>query len=185
MKLTTKQKENKMKTKKLNKTEQLALMVQIVETAIDSNTNLIKANKSVDLMSIVTTALTNEFAPKLGGGTSTKINENGEVYCNYFGCYFPAEDFATKLSKPHKTTGERTEGYKANCKNAEQILRKIKALKTNCTNQVISAFSAKTITADEMSEHLENIDEACEPKYDNLDDVPKSMDVLGLTEAMS
>jgi len=173
------------RTIKLNKSQIWEMVQETINNVNTETTELFKKDKQ----DIYTNKLINELstilAAKQGGGASTKVNEDGEVYCNYFKQYFEPSEFATKMSKPNKETGERTEGYKANCRNAETILRKIKALKTNCTNQVINAFSAKTINADEMQKHLTNIDNACAEHYENIEAIPKSMEVLGLTEAMS
>jgi len=170
------------RTKKLTKSQTWEKLQGILNTTIMDNTKVKKGN-DIKLIEELEAALA-FLRPSTGGNNSTKINENGEVYCNYFGKYLPATEFATKLGKPNKITGKRNEVYKANCKAAEQIIRKVKALKNNCTKQVLTAFSSKLIDADEMQEHLANIDEACDSKYNSIEEIPKSVEVLGLTKAM-
>ena len=174
-----------MATKKLNKSAQWE-MVQAVITSVTTEAEaLFKKDKSSLYNEMLLNELAKIMAPKQGGGTSTKLNDRGEVYCNYFEAYFPASEFNTKLSKPNKTTGERTEGYKANCKTAETILRKIKALKANVTKQTTEAFRAKHLTEEEFDAILNKLDEVAATKYETLEDIPTAADVVGLTEAMA
>lgn len=168
---------------KLNKTQQLELMNSIITTTINSHSDLLKKDKCDTLIQLLQTELAAQFAPRNGGGSSTKIDEDGNVYCNYFNDYFPQEEFNTKLNKAN-AQGERTEGFKANCKTAEQILRKIKALKANVTKQATESFRTKLINAEEFDTILNDLDEATEAKYYNLEEVPTPADVVGLTEAI-
>jgi len=171
------------RTKKLNKSAQWKLINDTIHAVIDS-TDLVAKTKKDNLLLELIGAL--EFLrPKTGGSTnSTKINDEGLVYCNYFETYLEPSEFNTKLSKPNKTTGERIEGYKANCKTAETILRKIKALKAKVTKQVTEAFRAKYLTEEEFDTILNKLDEVTSTKYETLEDVPTAADVVGLTETM-
>lgn len=169
---------------KLNKAQQLELMVEIATETITANQVLFKKDKMDKMLSEMTAALTAKFAPKQGGGTSTKINKSGEVYCNYFDKYLPADKFSTKLSKPNKTTGERVEVYKANCKEAETILRKVKSLKLKVTKQATEEFRAKRMSEEKYNKLLDDMDKAIETKYENIYKVPAVADIVGLSAIM-
>lgn len=162
-----------MRTPKLNKAQNWANVLEAI-TAVVNNTNTLKKNQEGDMEAELINALSPLLAPKQGGGTSTKINAEGDVYCNYFEQYLPAADFNTKMGKPNKETGERIEGYKANCKEAEVILRKIKNTKANYNKQVMENFMDKTITASELELYLQNLEDAfsAEVHYETLYDVP-------------
>jgi len=167
-----------MRTTKLNKSQNWANVLELI-TDVVNNTNTLKKNQEDVLESELINALSPLLSPKQGGGSSTKINEAGEVYCNYFQMYLSATEFNTKLSKPNKDTGARTEGYKANCKDAEIILRKVKTLKANYNKQVMANFMDKTITADEMELFLNNLEDATKDvHYATVQDVPTITQIL-------
>ena len=170
--------------KRLNKKQQLERIVSVATETIIANRELIKKDKVDEMLTEMIASLTLEFAPKKGGGASTKVNENGEVFCNYFEEYLPAEEFNTKLSKPNKTTGQRTEVYKANCKEAEAILRRIKTLKLNVIKQATEEFRAKRMGEEKYHRILDNLDKAAEAKYKNIDEIPTISDIVGLTTLM-
>ena len=169
-----------MRTTKLNKTDLHHLVATSMAEIIGKHDPLFKKDKASELNEIIQAKLVELLAPKQGGGSSTKINEAGEVYCNYFKTYFPADEFNTKMSKPNKVTGERTEGYKANSKTAEVILRKIKVLKYNVEKQLMTNFMDKTITADEMSVIMDRLEEWTELTYTTAGAVPTVAEVIGL-----
>ena len=166
---------------KLNKQQTLDLVATTVANVIAQSTDLFKKDKAPGFEEVLQHRIAAILAPKHGGGTSTKVNDEGDVFCNYFQDYYPANNFNTKLGKPNKDTGVRVEGYKANCVIAETILRKIKSLKAMVSRQVTINFMDKTIDADEMTEILERLDTMTEPKFDHIDDVPTVADVIGLT----
>ena len=165
---------------KLNKTQTLELMLSLVSTTVATHSDLLKKDKADTLVELLQAELTHHFSPKHGGGTSTKINDDGEVYCNYFETYFPANEFNTKLGKADKDTGVRTKGYKANSIVAEQILRKVKTLRLIVERQVLINLKDKTIDAVEMETMLTNLDTMLEAKFTAVDDVPTVADVVGL-----
>jgi len=80
---------------------------------------------------------------------STKINAEGEVYCNYFKEYLPKEDF--HVSEKGKIDSMSLEGKRLN--------RTQKSMINKATNEVLKQFRAKDITAEEMEELLATIDE--------------------------
>ena len=166
---------------KLNKTQTLELVAATVANVIAQSTDLFKKDKAPGFEEVLQHRIAAILAPKHGGGTSTKVNDEGQVFCNYFQVYMPADSFNTKLGKPNKDTGERTEGYKANCITAEVILRKIKSLKAMVSRQVTINFMDKTIDADEMEAILGRLDTMTEPQFNNAEEIPTVADVVGLT----
>ena len=161
-----------MRTPKLNKAAQFELMNEVITAAVEANTDLIKKNKGTDLTNILTAALSVHFAPKKGGSTAVKVNEAGEVYCNYFEDYFDESNFAKKMSKPDKETGERHEVFKANSKDAEKLIRAIKAMKVRIDRLVTIGIREHTITATQVQAILDVADVELAIKYHNLDDIP-------------
>ncbi len=166
---------------KLTKAQIFELVATEVANVTAQSTDLFKKNQADKYSEVLMARLALILAPKSGGGTSTKVNDLGEVYCNYFQTYYSANQFNTKLSKPNKETGERHEMYKANCIDAEQILRKIKSLKAMVTRQVTLNFMDKTINAEEMQVILTSLEAAEKAHYTNLADIPTVADIVGLT----
>ena len=166
---------------KLNKQQTLDLVATTVANVIAQSTDLFKKDKAPGFEEVLQHRIAAILAPKSGGGTSTKVNDDGEVYCNYFETYMPADEFNTKLGKANKDTGVRVEGYKANCKDAEAILRKIKSLRAMVSRQVTINFMDKTITADEMEAILARMDDMLSAQILVLEEVPTVADVVGLT----
>jgi len=166
---------------KLSKAQIFELVATEVANVTAQSTDLFKKGKADSYEENLMARLALILAPKSGGGTSTKVNDLGEVYCNYFKNYFNPGDFNTKLSKPNKETGERHEMYKANSILAEQILRKIKSLKAMVTRQVTINFMDKTINAEEMQVILTDLDIAEKVQYTNPEQIPTVADIIGLT----
>lgn len=164
--------------KRLNKAQQLEKIVETATETIIANQTLFKKDKMDEMLTEMIAALTLKFSPKKGGGTSNKINKNGEVYCNYFDKYLPADKFGTKQSKPNKITGERVGVYKANCKEAEAIIRKVKALKLKVTKQATEEFRNKRISEEKYNKLLDDVDKAVEIKYENIYKVPTVFEVV-------
>lgn len=166
-----------MRTPKLNKTAQFELMTATVASAIEAHSDLLKKDKAGDLIAILTGALSAHFAPKVGGGTSTKVNEAGEVYCNYFADYFPADSFATKMSKADKETGERHEVYKANSIRAEKILRAIKSMRARVDRMISVGIRERAINGADATAILDVTDVLLSKKFVSIDEVP-TMDTI-------
>ena len=171
--------------KKLTKTELWEMVQEIAKTTVQDHADLFKKGNADKFSIALVDALAEQLKPKTGGGTSTKVNESGDVYCNYFEDYLPASAFNTKLSKPDRTTGERREVYKANCKDAEQILRRIKAVKANVTKQATEAFRSKLIDEAEFDRVFNILDEIAETKYSSVDDVLTPKDIVVLANEMN
>lgn len=166
-----------MRTTKLNKTQTWELIQNAVANAVAETDTLKKGTEekfTAELLSQLEVIM-----PKTGGNHSDKINAAGEVYCNYFDTYFEADCFNTKMSKPD-AEGNRRETYKANCKDAEMILRKIKTIKKNVETQAMTNFRDKTITAEEMEQILNNMDTMLSNKFTSVDEVPTVADIIGL-----
>ena len=163
------------KSIKLNKSQNWELILNAINNAVAETDTLKKGTEAKFTAQLIEQL--HFMQPKQG--SSTKMNDNGEVYCNYFGEYLPADEFNTKLGKPNKTTGERIEGYKANCKEAEVILRKIKTTKANYNKQVMANFMDKTITAGEMELFLNNLEAAfAGDNYVNIEQIPTITEIL-------
>jgi maltooligosyltrehalose synthase len=167
---------------KLNKSQSWELINAAIQE-VAHNSSTVKKGKEDQLVSEILSALV-LLSPKTGGGSSTKINAAGEVFCNYYQQYFPADSFAKKLGKPNKITGERKEVYKSNCLLADTILRRIKALKASVNKQLLENFKYKIITADEMQEVMDRLDEVTSVVYNDVTEVPTVADVTGLTDAI-
>ncbi len=174
-----------MATKKLNKSQIAELVVTEVTHLINTNRGLFKKDKDFEFESKISRLIYDLIGPKTGGGTSAKVNEAGEVFCNYFKEYLPAEEFNTKLSKPNKETGERHEVYKANCKIAEQILRKLRVLRYSVEKQATSNFRDKTIDVEEFNSILDRLEDVTNTKYTSPEQVPTVADVIGLTDTIA
>jgi len=168
------------KSNKMNKSQTAALAAATVASILSENADLCKKDKAPVLADLLTTALLANIGPKTGGGISNKVNDAGDVWCNYFEEYLPAADFNQKLGKPNKD-GDREYVYKANCKAAEQIIRKIKNIKKRYQDQQVQALVAKHITADEMEANLAHVDARYAGKFQSLADVPELAEVIGLT----
>jgi len=168
---------------KLSKAQIFELVATEVANVTAQSTDLFKKNQADKYSEVLMARLALILEPKAGGGTSTKVNAEGNVYCNYHQEYFAPDAFNTKLSKPNKETGERHEMYKANSILAEQILRKIKSLKAMVTRQVTINFMDKTINAEEMQDILNKLAKVDEPGsiYNNPEEVPTVADIVGLT----
>lgn len=157
--------------KKLNKSQIWDLIQGTTETAVEANTELFKKGKEVEFTESLLAALADIFKPKAGGGTSTKVNAEGEVYCNYFEKYLPSTDFKTKLSKPD-ADGERREVYKANSIQAEKILRKLKTVRGTTESMAMEYFRANKINEEQFNKLLDTMETVLETKYSFEADVP-------------
>ena len=104
---------------KMNKTDAWNTLRDIINMTAEAS-DAFKKGQDTAFTETLIDNLAAHFAPQAGGGTSTKINEDGDVWCNYYNVYLPAESFATKTNK------KGDEVYKSNSIRAEKILRKIK-----------------------------------------------------------
>ena len=173
---------------KLNKTQTVALMSQVLSNTVIDHLDLIKGSSTANadkLIAALTSALALAVGPQTGSHTSNKIDAEGNIYCNYFKAYMAPERFNTKLTKANKTTGDRHEAPKANCVLAEQILRKIKVLKRNVEMQATENMRSKTISIEEFDSILDSLDQAINTHYETVEAVPTVADVVGLTAAMA
>jgi len=166
------------KSTKLNKTQTADLVATIVAQTLAENTDLFKKDKAPILEDLLISNLKGAIGPKTGGGTSTKVNEDGKVYCNYFEQYRDPTDFNKKQNK-----AKDGYVYKANSILAEQIIRKVKNLKKKLQDQQVTALMEKHITAEEMQANIDLGDADWNKTFYFIDDVPSVAEVLGLTEA--
>ena len=104
----------------------------------------------------ITAELANEITGVFGStAASTKVNEEGLVYCTYFGEYLPAEDFHT--SAKGKIDSMSLAGKK--------LHRTQKSMVNKATNEVLKQYRAKEIDAAEMEELLNTIDSNANHKF--------------------
>ena len=105
--------------------------------------------------------LTEELAQEIIGifkaaqRPSTKVNENGEVYCSYFETYLPADRF--KPNSKGKFPSMSIEGKKLATKQKNAVNKAI--------NETMKAFRNKEITADELDQILGTIEKNAEHKF--------------------
>jgi hypothetical protein len=162
-----------MRTAKLNKNQTWELIQSAVEAAMAESTAFKKGTEA-EFKTLLLAKL-NTFSPKTGGGVSTKVNNDGLVYCNYFDDYYAPSEFKTKLNK-----AKTAEVYKANCIEAETILRKIKILRYNVEKQVMANFMDRTITAEEMETILQHLELKTGNVFASANDVPTVNDIISL-----
>jgi hypothetical protein len=106
----------------------------------------------------------NELTPELiesitgifgSSKTSTKTDENGNVFCNYFQVYMPAEEF--NVSKKGKIDSMSKEGKK--------LYRTQKSMVNKATSEILKQFRAKEITAGEMQKLLAIVDQNADHRF--------------------
>lgn len=158
------------KMKKLNKSQTWDKVQAAVKALQDLDQGLVEEDAY-----LVLSVLEPILAPKQGGQISQKINENNEVYCNYFETYKDPESFNKKRNK----SGEMT--FKANCILAEQILRKIKNTKANAAKQATDAFRTKLIDEVEFNDIMDRAEAISDVKYEKVMEVPTVADIVGLS----
>lgn len=99
--------------------------------------------------------LANEIMGVFGSTSSTKINEEGLVYCTYFGEYLPKEEF--HVSAKGKIDSMSIAG--------KRLHRVQKSMVNKATSEVLKQFRAKEISSDEMEELLNTIDANANHKF--------------------
>jgi len=172
-------------SKKLNKSQQFALATTNLQAIIEGS-ELVAKTKKDDLLAELMTAI-NFLAPTTA--TSTKVNDEGLVWCNYFEDYLPATDFKTKVNtKKYKklldegwndteATIEAT-GYRANSIQAEEILRKAKLLRKRLEQQAMTEFRFKRLTDAELNDMLDIAESFTTNTYSSIDDIPTIWDAI-------
>ena len=99
----------------------------------------------------VKTALTDAFA--IQRNTRPKIDENGNVWCNFHKTYEPADQFATITDKNGDTR------YKSSCRAGESVKRKIARIIPKITGELASRVVMKIIDDAKMTEYMTRMDE--------------------------
>ena len=99
--------------------------------------------------------LTEELANEIKGiftasraTASNKVDENGNIFCTYFGKYLPADEFTIGVNG--KISSMSDEGKK--------LFRKQKSHVNKATSEVMNSFRAGEIASDEMIQLLDKID---------------------------
>lgn len=173
-----------MKTTKLNKSQIWDMVTAEVSKTIESKLEGTKVSDLADVLAADVLAAIDFLKPKTGGGTSNKVNEAGNVYCNYFEAYLPANEFHKKLKKADEK-GHREQVFKANSIKAENIIRRVKTLNNSVTAMATDAFHKKLIKANELEVILDRLEEACDVKYLTVDEIPSAASVVGLEDKMA
>ena len=145
---------------KLNKSQTADTVTAKVEAIVAEHSAMFKANKAEVFSKLLTTALYDLIGPKTGGGVVDKVKDD-TVYCNYFGTYFPKEEFKTK------TNGK----FKANCITADKILRKIKNLRAAVTRGLTSELRAGRITQEQWHEAMNGLDTYTSQKFTDVSEI--------------
>jgi hypothetical protein len=105
---------------------------------------------------VLTEAQSAEISGVFGSqAVSTKVNEEGLVFCNYFGKYMPAEAFHT--STKGKIDSMSIEGKK--------LHRTQKSMVNKANNEVLKQYRAGEITAEEMDTLLKAIEKNAGHKF--------------------
>lgn len=170
---------------KLNKTETYTLALTNLADIID-NTDLVAKTKKQDLMDLLSEAMI-FLAPSVA--TSTKINEDGDVWCNYFKQYLPAIDFDTKVNSKklaklqaagteYLAATEQATGYKANSMAADKIIRKTKSLRKKLEQQAMTEFRFKRLTDIELNQLLDIAESFTTDSYNDLESIPSIWDKI-------
>lgn len=104
----------------------------------------------------ITEELSNKVTAIFGSvASSVKVNDNGEIFCNYFGMYLPADQF--HVSAKGKIDSMSVEGKRLN--------RTQKSMVNKATSEVIKQFRDKEISSEEMENLLATIDENTGHKF--------------------
>lgn len=134
-----------MKEKKGLLGESLAEIITILKAAKVDKEVIQNVKSKVDEAEAIFTA-----AP-----TSVKVNENGEVFCSYFGVYMAEDQF-------HKSGKGKLDSM---CIEGKKLARAQKSLVNKATNEVLRQFRSKEITAEEMDELLSVIETNAKHKF--------------------
>ena len=146
---------------KLNKSQILSQVTETVQSIVNDKVASFKANKAEEFEATLLEALKSILQPKKGGGAVSDKVKDGLVYCNYFKAYFSPESFKTRTNgKP-----------KANCIEAEKILRKLKHLKISVEKKATNDLRAKRITQDEWFDIMNKLDTFASRKFGGAEQV--------------
>jgi hypothetical protein len=136
---------------KLTKT----LIVETLTSLVAANPAMFKSPvKAQEFVALVQAAFTSSTA-------QDKINAAGEVYCNYFDMYLPGDQF--KLNSKGK--------YKANCMQAEQIIRKVRNLKHKEEEVLLKMYRQRKIIADELEVKLAGLEAFYKQPYSTVAEI--------------
>ena len=149
-----------MAANKLNKTQLSNEVTTLVQSIITANADMFKKGNDEKFAELLLPAIHQLIGPKTGGGVSDKVVD-GQVYCNYFDKYFPAEDFNKK------TNGK----FKANSIEAEKILRKLKNLRSSVERGATAQLRAKEITQAKWFEIMEALDRFTARKFNDVSEI--------------
>lgn len=154
---------------KLNKSQILSQVTEIVQSFINDNVASFKANKAEDFETSLLKAMRELLAPKKRGGAVSNKMKDGLVYCNYFKDYFSPESFKTRTNgKP-----------KANCIEAEKILRKLKNLKITVEKKATNDLRAKRITRDDWFDIMNKLDTFTARKFESVEQIVWDVEIAG------
>ena len=96
---------------------------------------------------------------------STKVNEEGLVYCNYFGTYMDESDFRVKAN----------DKFASMSKLGEQLNKLTKSYIKKATDEALSNFKSKKLSATELDATLEQIEQNSKLKFDSVKALEKAL----------
>lgn len=126
----------------------------------DKLAEVLEANMGAEVTEELAAEITGIFTAQK---TSTKINEDGEVFCNYFEVYMPSDEF--HVSPKGKIDSMSKEG--------KTLHRAQKSRVNKATTEVLAQFRSGEVTADEMSDLLEKIDANAKVKFEAGTELPE------------
>lgn len=167
------------KAKKLNKSELLHRLSHDLSEVV-LNSGLIAQTKQDEMIAALLEAIA-WAGPTTA--TSTKVNDEGDIFCNYFHTYMPPAAFKRKSNnkKAGKLIAEgmeyneamaASEGWQANSINANLIIRKAKSMKAHMEHIFMREFRLGRLIEAELNDMMDIADSITAEKYDSLDSIP-------------
>ena len=169
----------------MNKTQLIAkLNHSIIDTI--ANSGLVAETKQDKLIEALIQAVA--FAGP-STATSTKVDDNGDIFCNYFQAYFPESNFKTKTNnKKHgqllekgysyEEAQEMSTGFQANSIDANQIIRKAKSMRKRLEQQAMREFRFGRLNDAELNTLLGIAEKITTTKYESIDSMPTLWDLI-------
>ncbi len=99
--------------------------------------------------------------------SSTKVNDDGLVYCSYFGEYLPADEFDKKADGK----------FRSRSKLGDKLYRATRAYIKKATDKALKDFRDKTISAEELDSTLKLIEQNSKQKFNSLEELEEALKV--------
>ncbi len=170
---------------KLNKTDLLAQLTLNL-TNLVTDTDLVAKSKKDEMILALVEAIA--FAGPTAA-TSKKVNDDGQVYCNYFHTYMDQEEFKTKRNNKkynklldegvdHAEAEAQATGWQANSIGANLILRKAKSMRKRLEQQAMREFRFGRLTDAELNALLDIAESITINKYDDVNAMPTLWELI-------